>query len=603
MLSSTGLSALSLTLELADTQRIAGELNPVVFAGDSFELRAIVSGQERNTGSVEISGLDRFIRSNVSTQSNFSMTNGAITSENTTRYQLQAPQTGTFTIGPARVLHNGQTITSNKLKLTVIPRDEQHLKQVEKDSPSSDVDHELFCQLDVDKKTAVVGEPIQATLSIFTRGNITGINAINPPNFSGCTVKEVQNLRKGEHERDGIQYTVYQKQFVLIPTTAGTYTVQPAQVIYHVPAPQRRHPHFHPLFGDNFLSEFFHGQHAQQKSAASNQISLTITPLPARAGTTDGVGSFSNYTATVDKTKVLVNEPIKLTLEIAGKGNFDQITIPALILPETFKSYESKVETNEQLVNAYEGGSKKFEFVVQVNQGGTQTLPEQTFHYFDTDDHAYKIIKTRPISLAITMPKNSQTTRLQQILVSDETEEKPDQEVSQVHDIHFIEEDIPLNSTKQNTFPYWLFVILFLCAPFILYHTPITRTIRYTRTRFFSPYKNILARFTDKLTHLFAQKNIHALYKLFIHFFALIHTVSSHIVTEDWIEERLYTAGWEEEKITGFLQFLNICAQHSFTTQELSPKQLHDLEKQANYWLIVINETSRNHKKQSREDR
>src|SRR5579859_6237319 len=67
----------------------------------------------------KIKGLEQLHQGPVRTASRFSMVNGATSSQRSFYYTVRADKPGTYTIGPAQVIYQGDLLSSNVLKLTV----------------------------------------------------------------------------------------------------------------------------------------------------------------------------------------------------------------------------------------------------------------------------------------------------------------------------------------------------------------------------------------------------------------------------------------------------------------------------------------------------
>ena len=98
-----------------------------VVVGRPFQLTYTVNQRSRDLRAPEFTDFDVLAGPYTSTSSSMSLVNGRRTStyEQTYTYTLMAQRAGTFTIGPATVRAEGNTVQSNGVRITVLPEDEQ----------------------------------------------------------------------------------------------------------------------------------------------------------------------------------------------------------------------------------------------------------------------------------------------------------------------------------------------------------------------------------------------------------------------------------------------------------------------------------------------
>lgn len=476
-------ASFSVDLELADVHYIkdkAGQIQPTVFIGDAFtqgetfKLKIITTGKERSPNNVTVTGLENFTSVGKSDHSSVSINNSSVSLEKITTHMLVPKKEGTFTIGPAKLVHNGKTITSNNVTVHVAKKTQFKNLNTSKNTQNSNQktnnkDYELFCTLLTNKNVATIEEPIIITLQIYTRGNITGIKGIRPPNFPNCTVKDIKKIKEYKKQAHSKSYSVIEKQFIVYPNKPGELLLTPAQVIYNVRKKiKKRRMNF---LGEEFFSNFFDSG-LEQKVATSNPITIKINELPDQSKKIDGIGTFSSFIAKVDKSNVRVNEPIKLSLELTGDANFDLIPKPKLELPPTYRSYDSTTELIQSKND--DQFTKIFQFILQVAKEGNWTIPSQKLAYFDTATKEYKTITTKPIKIkAIHDQLTSPQTPSHVVPPQNTTEKTSSSKISKLDssqptkDIHFIQ-DTSSAYQAERKLPTWLFLLIILLTPLLM---------------------------------------------------------------------------------------------------------------------------------------
>ena len=574
------LSAAEVRLELKNVELIKrpdGKEVAVVGRNQQFDIDIIITGAQKRSEKIAIPGLDAVHVIQQGQSSSTQMVNGIATSETMYHVTVQPKTEGAFTLGPAQIELDGKIVSSNN----------SFLIDARKNVPSSgkqDGAHtgqlSVFCKISVDKQRIVVGEPVTLTLSVYKRGQVLEMSLENP-SFEGFLVKEQQGKIERTEVVDGISYQVQEIKYTLTPLSDGVKEIKPLSIQYLVQG-QKRRTGLPGHFGFGGAIEAFFGHQPEQKLASSNDLNVTVLPLPEHKGQVHGIGEFSAFKASLSKNVADLNEPITLTLSIEGNGNFDQIPVPNLTLPKWFKSYDSKSETN---VNA-QGGKKQFDFIVQATKAGSLQIPPQVFTFFDVKSQSYKTLKTSPMSLEITVPDDYQQASVP-------VEQKPDDAVKTQqtpHQTDMLGSVQSLVKAQTGSLPWWLFVI-FLVLPVLIFRKKIQRMISSVITKLFGAriHRRDLERFDKELDALQQKRDARYLHPIFIRFLATKHHTSVDVITEDWIEQMLAQSGWLPEKIEEFLAFLSACAQLNFMQSKSSEIDQIALLKRSKYWLIMLN--------------
>ena len=449
------------------------------------------------------------------------------------QYTIRPRREGRFTIGPAKITEHGKTYQSSKAVVNVISKPNRPPAGAPPEK------QEVYCSLDADKKSAFIEEPITITLSIFHRGEEYEIKGVVPLKFPDCTVDEPEGFNEFKTERAGRTFSVIQKKILVYPSKPGKLEIFPAQVVYQVKKKQQKKRNERDnFFGLSFMTPFF--EEVEQKTTVSNTLSIDVKTIPG-SNNFDGIGSFYSFTAHADKTNILVNEPITLTLELKGSANFDIVMPPVLTLPPSCKSYDSKTDQTED--------SKKFEFIVQFPEPGSNKIPAQAFSYFDTKIKKHKTIKTEPIEVTINGSNNGKKITININKKTNKTGE----------DIHFIEEEG--SATKQAPFSLSLkiFLILLLLIPVFSYHKFLISKLSKKLNKLFTKERSLLIKYEEKIKACNADQ---------------IYSIMLEFLSEEKIEQKL-----KEKK--ELLEFLKECAQYSFAVSHVTEENFLELKEKA----------------------
>ncbi|UPA28431.1 MAG: BatD family protein [Verrucomicrobiota bacterium] len=126
-----------------------------------------------------------------------------------------------------------------------------------------------------------------------------------------------------------------------------------------------------------------------QRELETNIIPLKVAALPSPApeSFSGAIGDFSFQNFHLSSDRTLAGEPITLSIDLCGEGNFDRIQAPALLADETWKCFEPKTKFKEM---GPSNGQKTFEYVIIPQKTGELVLPTIKFGYFSPTEHAYR---------------------------------------------------------------------------------------------------------------------------------------------------------------------------------------------------------------------
>lgn len=579
------LGAVKVSLELRGAHNIkdkqTGKNIPSIFEGEEFNIIAVVDGAGRNSSEVEIKGLEKLTSSGL-TQKEVSVSdfNNNLSSNTQYTHGFIADQLGEFEIGPALVHQNGQAFTSNKLSFKVVKKINN---PIERDNKAQDnKEYELFCRLEADKLNVVEGEPVELSLKIYRRGKVLQMG-IDPITFPGFEVKEIEGAVNSQEEVQGKIYLVLEKKYILFPLEQGIKKIKPIYVSFNVPQKRKRRTLGAFAGFDDFISMI--EPKVKTKSAVSNGLQINVESLPLNQKNVDGIGSFSKFEMHVDKNNVILNEPVLLTLEVTGIGNFDQIVAPKLNLPDFCTYYESKTRTKREEKGSYLAGKKIFEYVVQVGKSGKHQIKPQEFVFFDTQSKTYKKLHSNSVILNIKNPPVQQNVSYDNNFDLKKNSDLDTKNYKE--DINFIEENVPfITKQSREALPVvWIIVLIF--SSFLIFLKKfIVRFFKSLFPGFF--IKNISLEFEKNLDLIISEDKASDLYKFFINYFSSKFNVEQDAVNEGMIENKLIDLGWNKEKVEGFLLYLHLCASLTFSASSNDFLDQSKLLEKSKYWFFML---------------
>ena len=140
----------------------------------------------------------------------------------------------------------------------------------------------------------------------------------------------------------------------------------------------------------------------EQRALQSSPQDITIQALPPSPANFSGaVGQFT-FTAKVVPTSAAIGEPVTWTIELAGTGNWPDITgLPSREVSSEFQVVQPKSKRTMKEGALFEGGLSE-DVVLVPSHPGSYKLKPVNFTYFDPQAGTYKTISSEPVTLTIT---------------------------------------------------------------------------------------------------------------------------------------------------------------------------------------------------------
>ena len=353
---------------------------------DTIKLTVTVKGANK-TAAPTISGLEPFNVRSGGTSSRIQVLNSNVIREMGYTFFLTPQKTGSFVIGPARVVLKGKTYQSRTLHLTV------------KNIPSySGKDRgPLFAAAALSSTTGYVGQEWIYTLKLYRNKEVSDISLI-PPEIAGVTLK-----RSGDHKEytasvQGQNYSVVELRYILNVDKPGSYAIPPA--LFKMNIIERRDPFAgRSPFDDNF----FGFSRAKPVSIGSNPVELTVKPLPHEGRPEDFSGLVGKFTLNMalSPRKVKRGESATLTLMVNGRGNAH--LIPDLKLPDVKNTKVYADQPVLDLETGFDGttGTKTMKWALVPQQEGSVGIPPTSISFIDPDSGSYVKSTTDPAILEV----------------------------------------------------------------------------------------------------------------------------------------------------------------------------------------------------------
>ncbi|MBK7627714.1 MAG: protein BatD [Bacteroidales bacterium] len=378
---------------------LKAEYPAVVTAGQQFSVMWTVNAGGGEVAFPPFTGFVKLMGPQKSYSSSTQIINNRMSTQTsyTYVYYLQAVNEGKFVIPPAVFTLKNKEYRSDSMYIEVISSTTPN--QIATQSSTSKTDNEgisssggdVFVNLSLNRKEVYLGEHIVATVKLFTKVNLSGINEIKFPSFNGFLKTDIETPPLTSLQQETVNGSIYGtgivQQFLLYPQITGEVTIDPVQLSVLI---QQKSAQSDPFFGD-----FFTQYQTVPKAIASQTLKVKVKPLPGtKPADFSGIVGKLSLKATLDKDSVNVNDAVTLRITINGSGNLKIAPTPLLKLPPDIENYDPKV--SESIKNGAEGssGQKIFEYLLIPRHYGDFTIPPVTYSYYNISSGKYETLTT-----------------------------------------------------------------------------------------------------------------------------------------------------------------------------------------------------------------
>ncbi len=389
-----------------------------VAVGETFRIEFALNAQPDGDNSFvapEFNGFDVIAGPAVSRGSSVQIINGSMTKSvnYTYTFVVVANAAGANTIGSASVEVDGKRYTTKALPIEVVEESasqsqsqsqSQGQQGATQSSSSSSQQGDRIAEDDILLRTVVSrtslfkGEPLRATIKLYSRVAIAGAENEKMPSFNGFWSQDIRDNNRSV-QRETYNGKVYETQvlsdYLLYPQQSGKLTIDPASMTV-VAQVRVRSRNADPFFGGGY--EIVN----VRRQIATPQITIDVKNLPAGAPASFS-GAVGNFTleSSMSSEDVAANSSLAYTVRISGTGNLSLIQAPDVALPSTFEKYN--VKTTESInTNQYgASGYKQFEYPIIPRSEGEFELKPTTFSFFNPQSMKYETLTSPTYNIAV----------------------------------------------------------------------------------------------------------------------------------------------------------------------------------------------------------
>ena len=380
----------------------------MVTAGEMFRVEFVLINAEPDKDSFKVpsfEGLEVLAGPTTATGHSFQSINGVSSSKSTftITYVVMGQTAGNITITPAEVTVKGKRYTTKSTPIEVVAqsakRDEQAAAEQGTAVQNQIAQDDILLRLNLSRSNVYQGEPIRASLTLYTRASIAGFEDVKLPSFNGFWSQElpVDGYRATRQTLDGKVYdSQIIKEYLLYPQQTGTLTIEPADITAVAQVVMRTNRAFDPFFGGG--SEVYN----VPRKLTTGRVNVTVKELPAGAPAsfTGAVGSFTMDTQ-LPSTELKANSAASYTVKISGTGNLTFLQAPKLNLPSSFELYDVRSTESIRSTTAGTTGYRQFEYPFIARAEGEYDIPAIEFSYFSPEKNAYVTLSSAALTLNV----------------------------------------------------------------------------------------------------------------------------------------------------------------------------------------------------------
>ena len=279
----------------------------------------------------------------------------------------------------------------------------------------------LFIRVDVDKKTATVGEQVTASYKMYTRVPME-VNLTKLPSLNGFWSQDFKIPKPPKPRKEifnGKEYQVFEiKRTALFPTQSGTLTLDPAEAegIARVikPTKVRREnpfgdmfeddPFFNSFFGsmlmsdpafdDGFMTQYDFEDVPVKLKSTPIQIEVKDVPADRPLSFKGAVGQYQ-IESNIDRTELSTDDLATITLRVSGTGNLKLIGAPEIKVPVDLDALDPTEKDTITNTNDIIAGYKTFSYAFAPRVAGQFLIPGVEFSFYDPETQQF-VTRTTP---------------------------------------------------------------------------------------------------------------------------------------------------------------------------------------------------------------
>lgn len=354
--------------------------------GEWGSLQITASGDIKNITYDQIDGINL---KQTGRSSNYSSVNGKTTRNNIYTFQFQILKEGNINLPIFSATNsNGDVVKTQPVKVYVTRLEDS--TDIEQDLDQNFETEYVKLYIDLPDRNLYAGEAIPVTVTAYFSTRFQPGLERAPYINSGSFLLDTGEQKASNKEKiiDGEQWIELTWDSFLTPLKAGDLNLE--------------------IMLDSYIvtgsgSGFFSNSKREELTTTTNPetVSIKQLPLEGRPDNFSGaIGDF-NIDSALDRIEMSVGDPITLTIDLYGYGNFQRISEPVIQSDEfMWKLYNVSSSYNGANGSNYRG-VKTFQQILSPNSEQLETSPIFSISYFNPIIESYVELTTKSFPIKV----------------------------------------------------------------------------------------------------------------------------------------------------------------------------------------------------------
>jgi hypothetical protein len=362
-------------------------------------------------------------------KSSISIINGQVFVRQQFVYQLTPKREGTLKTPEVQATVAGQTLSAAPIAVTI---KSGGAGSAPSGSQGTQPD-QIFMKQSAEPTSAFVGQQIVNAITVYTRINLRGVR-IEDDAADGFWQETISDGNNAQRTVNGVEYGSAQILRAIFALKAGELKIPAREALVQVPVTKKSDPlgSFDP-FSDDFFQNFFQRTVIQEKKLTSNELTVSIKPLPPmppelmRFSSGLTIVGDTSISAVYSDTPIKVGETKNVSIVITSSGHLNPLKSLPLKAPPGVKIYDGQTKVKHDPATGRLTTEKTFTYSVVPMQPGVLRVPGVSISYFDPESTSYKLATSADISLVVSgAPANKQLSGSGDVDVSQQPVDSPD---------------------------------------------------------------------------------------------------------------------------------------------------------------------------------
>ena len=294
---------------------------------------------------------------------------------------------GPYVFGPVLVKTKKKSYKSNKLRVIVNSHGETNKKQKKSVRSNKTKKPPVFAETRLSKSKIYRGEPIYLQSSVFSKKEFSKIRNYNPYKIDAKhEAFKINTSKELDWVSIAIEGQAYLKlQFeenVVFINEPGEATINPFEML---------------LAG--------YGSYAVKSEA--KKIDVLDLPKENQPVSFSGLVGDFRLKVSLSDSNAKASDIVSLAVEISGKGNFHQMSMPALKLPQTLELYSDAITTeNYRITQSGFKGNIIYTYPIRVLKNQYITIEPIAISFFDPKKKSYQVMRSTNLVLNTALKDN-----------------------------------------------------------------------------------------------------------------------------------------------------------------------------------------------------